>query len=81
MTPIEAVRSNELIEGTLETYQLHKFGLEGLGEFEVLARSERCVQAIKHRRRELYGIMFHPEVRRHDVVRRFLARCEPKDRS
>ncbi len=75
MTPIEAVRPNELVEGALETYQLHKFGLDDLGEFEVLARSERCVQAIKHRTKELYGIMFHPEVRRHDVVRRFLGLC------
>jgi GMP synthase (glutamine-hydrolysing) len=72
MTPIAPTRANQLIPRPAEVYELHKYDLEGLGEFRVLARSDRCVQAIVHRERPLYGILFHPEVRRGGVVSVFL---------
>ena len=56
----------------VEVYGLHKFDLADLDQFHVLARSEGCVQAILHRERPLYGVIFHPEVRRGNVVSRFL---------
>jgi GMP synthase (glutamine-hydrolysing) len=72
MTPITPTRENPLIKRPTEVYELHKYDMEGLGEFRVLARSDRCVQAIAHRERHLYGILFHPEVRRGGVVSAFL---------
>jgi GMP synthase (glutamine-hydrolysing) len=72
MTPMEVVEPNPLILEPMEVYSLHKYDLEDLDQFHVLARSEGCVQAIAHRERPLYGILFHPEVRRGDVIRRFL---------
>ena len=73
MTHIEPVEDNDLIDRPMEVYGLHGHDLEGLDEFRVLARSQRCVQAIAHRERPLYGILFHPEVRRENVVERFLS--------
>ncbi len=72
MTPIVPTRDNPLIKRPTEVYELHKYDLEGLVEFRVLARSDRCVQAIAHRERQLFGILFHPEVRRGGVVGVFL---------
>lgn len=72
MVPIEPVTDNPLITEPMEVYGLHKYDLRDLDEFQVLARSARCVQAISHRQRPIYGIVFHPEVRRGGVVSRFL---------
>ncbi len=72
MTRVEPVENNPLVTGPIEVYGLHKYDLADLDQFLVLARSERCVQAIVHRERPLYGVLFHPEVRRGNVVSRFL---------
>ena len=72
MTPLRPVVDNPLLTGHLEVYGLHKHDLADLDQFRVLARSDRCVQAIVHRERPLYGVIFHPEVRRGNVVSRFL---------
>jgi GMP synthase (glutamine-hydrolysing) len=72
MVPIEPTMDNPLITEPMEVYCLHKYDLEDLDQFQVLARSTRCVQAISHGERQLYGIVFHPEVRRGGVVSRFL---------
>lgn len=73
MTAIEPVVENPLITDPMEVYSLHKFDLEDLEAFIVLARSRRCVQAISHRHLPHHGILFHPEVRRGGVVSRFLS--------
>jgi len=75
MTSIEPQRDNPLVTEPLEVYGLHRHGLSDLDQFHVLATSEGCVQAIVHRERPLYGVMFHPEVRRGNVVSRFLDLC------
>ena len=72
MVPVRPVEDNPLVPAPIEAYALHKYDLEGLEAFRVLARSERCVEAIAHRDLPLYGILFHPEVRRESVVTRFL---------
>jgi GMP synthase (glutamine-hydrolysing) len=73
MTPIEPVDDNPLVPAPEQVYCLHRHDLGGLDEFRVLARSECCVQAIAHRTRPLHGVAFHPEVRRENVVSRFLS--------
>jgi GMP synthase (glutamine-hydrolysing) len=50
-------------------------------EFEVLASSQKCrVQAMRHTRRPLYGLQFHPEVEHTQygaqMFRNFLTICE-----
>ena len=78
MTSIDPVGADPLIPGPMDVYSLHKYDLEDLDEFHVLARSAECVQAIVHRERDLFGILFHPEVRRGGVVIRFLERFARK---
>lgn len=73
MIQLEPVGEASLVPGPMEAYGLHKYDLADLDRFQVLARSSRCVQAIAHKERPLYGVLFHPEVRRGNVVSRFLA--------
>ena len=56
-----------------EAYCLHNFSIRLPQDFDILAESENCIQAIKHKSRTIYGVMFHPEVRCEWVVRNFLS--------
>jgi GMP synthase (glutamine-hydrolysing) len=72
MTRIETTGENPFFSGTFEAYELHSYSVEPSGDFEVIARSENCVQGIKHKGREVYGLLFHPEVRNKEIVERFV---------
>jgi len=55
-----------------KVYSLHgRFSLSP--EFEIYARSEECVHAVKHKDKEIYSVLFHPEVYNKEVLERF---CE-----
>ena len=73
MTEIRTLKENPLFSGTFQAYELHSLAPLPGKELESLASSEVCVQAVRHRKKEIYGILFHPEVRNRAVVRRF---CE-----
>jgi GMP synthase-like glutamine amidotransferase len=72
MTEIVTSKVNTLFSSTFKAYALHNYALVPSAEFEVLAESARCVQAIKHKQKSIYGVLFHPEVRNKDVVQRFI---------
>jgi len=50
------------LKNNVECYELHNFYVES-SEFEVFARSRNCLQAVKHKEKPFYGVLFHPEVR------------------
>ncbi len=58
-----------------EVYELHSFACDPPPGWEVMAVSDRCVQAVRDPGRPLYGVMFHPEVRNDLVVERFCSLC------
>lgn len=66
-------KKNKLFSKEFEAYALHENSLSKLKEFEVLAKSKNSIQVIK--RNNIYGIMFHPEVRNENIVRRFISIC------
>ncbi|MBN2142634.1 gamma-glutamyl-gamma-aminobutyrate hydrolase family protein [Candidatus Woesearchaeota archaeon] len=81
MTKIRTTRKNKLFEGEFEAYCLHRKAVsnglnqnDGLKEFNILAESDNCIEAIRHKKKEkeIYGVMFHPEVRNQDLIKRFL---------
>ncbi len=59
------------IKNKLEVYELHKFWVKSK-EFEVYAFSENCNQAIKHKEKPFYGVLFHPEVRNKKMIEVFI---------
>jgi len=73
MTEIATSKENPLFSSTFKVYALHNYALVPSAEFEVLAESANCVHAIKHKHKDVYGVLFHPEVRNKDVVERFIS--------
>jgi GMP synthase (glutamine-hydrolysing) len=72
MTEIQTAKDNPLFEGKFSVYTLHNYSVSPSDTFEVLAESNKCIQAIKHKQRNLYGVLFHPEVRNLDIIRQFI---------
>jgi GMP synthase-like glutamine amidotransferase len=74
MSEIRTVKTDILLSGKekFEAYELHNFSVRPSREFDVLAVSDRCVQAIRHKSRLVYGVQFHPEVRNEWIIERFL---------
>ena len=63
---VEVVERNTLFEGlgpALSLTEDHCEGITAPAEFTVLAKSEDYeVEAMKHLKKPLYGVQFHPEV-------------------
>jgi GMP synthase-like glutamine amidotransferase len=72
MTEITTLKENFLFSSRFKVYSLHNYAIKLSSEFYVLAESSNCVQAIKHKRKDIYGVLFHPEVRNKEVVQRFI---------
>ncbi len=72
MTEIETISENLLFSSTFRAFELHNYGIKPSEDFEVLAKSKKCIQSIKHRKKVIYGVLFHPEVRNKNIVNRFV---------
>ena len=72
MTRIVTTASNPLFSSIFQAYTLHNYSLKSSKVFEILAESEKCVQAIKHRNKDIFGVLFHPEVRNPEIIQRFV---------
>ncbi len=72
MTEVSTSKANILFSSSFKVYSLHNYALVPSAEFEVLAESAKCVQAIKRRQKDIYGVLFHPEVRNKEVIQRFI---------
>jgi anthranilate/para-aminobenzoate synthase component II len=71
MTEVCTVKDNPLFSGTFKAYTLHNFSVAASGEFEVLAQSTKCIQAVRHKKKPIFGVLFHPEVRNPEILKRF----------
>jgi len=72
MTEVKTLAQNPLFSETFRAYSLHNFSVETSEEFEILAQSESCLQALKHKQKPIFGVLFHPEVRNADMLERFI---------
>ena len=72
MTQITTLKDNPLFLSTFKAYSLHSYTIEPSEDFEILAESTHCIQAIKHKQKPLYGVLFHPEVRNEEILKRFI---------
>jgi GMP synthase-like glutamine amidotransferase len=71
MAEISTLKINPLFEGEFKAYTLHNYSVEANQYFETLAQSTKCVQAIKHKQKNIYGVLFHPEVRNQYILKCF----------
>jgi GMP synthase-like glutamine amidotransferase len=73
MTEITTTKPNPLFSGTFQAYSLHTYSIVPESQtFDAIAQSVNCVQAIVHKNKPIYGVLFHPEVRNHDILKRFI---------
>ncbi len=72
MIEITSQKPNPLFQGKFQAYALHNFSVASPQKFEVLAESSKCIQAIKHRQKAIFGVLFHPEVRNQDILKQFV---------
>mgnify|MGYP001582108761 FL=1 len=56
-----------------EVYHLHNYYIDfsKLKDFDVFCKSNGVVQAVKHKNKEIYGVLFHPEVRQKKLIKEF----------
>jgi len=72
MTEMAVVKENPFFNGDFKAYSLHSYCVEMSGDFEVWAKSAKCIQIIKHKTKPLYGVLFHPEVRNQELIKQFI---------
>jgi GMP synthase-like glutamine amidotransferase len=73
LVDVKLVKKNPLFSSDISAYSIHSMAVnEKLGGFEVLARSKNCIHALKHQKKDIYAVLFHPEVRNPDIIKRFL---------
>jgi GMP synthase-like glutamine amidotransferase len=73
MTKVETLKANPLFSSRFKAYSLHNYSIQPSNEFEALAESAKCIQAIKHKQKDIYGVLFHPEVRNKEIIQRFIS--------
>lgn len=57
--------------GDVEVYHLHNSYVEFGNEFGIFSEGE-IIQAVKHREKDVYGVLFHPEVRNKEMIGNFV---------
>ena len=58
------------LEGNKEVYHLHNHYVKFSGDFESFT-SSGIYQAVKHKSKPFYGVLFHPEVRQKNMILEF----------
>ncbi|MFO7677515.1 MAG: hypothetical protein R6V50_03925 [Thermoplasmatota archaeon] len=59
------------MKGKKQVYELHKYIVQS-NYFKKYATSQNCHQAIKHTKKPIYGVIFHPEVRNKELITQFI---------
>jgi GMP synthase-like glutamine amidotransferase len=72
MVEMTTLVENPLFSSTFKAYSLHNYSVEASEEFDVLAESKQCLQALKNKQRPIFGVLFHPEARNQDIIRSFI---------
>ncbi len=55
-----------------KVYHLHNYYIDFNNEFEIFCSSRKVNQAIKHNKKQIYGALFHPEVRQKELIKNFI---------
>ena len=68
---VKQINSNSIFNNVKEVYSLHNFSISLPKKFKCLLKSKKCIQAIKHNSKEIYGVLFHPEILNKDLIVKF----------
>ncbi len=59
------------LKGENEVYHLHNNYVELSNDFKIFSKNT-LTQAVKHKTKEIYGVLFHPEVRNKELILNFV---------
>ncbi len=71
MTRIKMEKQFLGTSGEVEVYELHNNYIKFGEDFEIFARNE-IEQAVKHKSKEIYATLFHPEVGNKEMIKEFI---------
>ena len=72
ITKTITTKNNKLFESEFETYSIHNYSIALPKEFEIIAKSKKGIHAIKHKEKEIYGVLFHPEIKNKEIIVNFI---------
>jgi GMP synthase (glutamine-hydrolysing) len=72
LTEIEFKKPFLGLQKKIRVYELHQKNIKTSNNFIVYAQSKKGIQAIKHKEKPFYGVMFHPEVLQKEMILEFL---------
>ena len=72
MTNVITTQNNPLISGEFQAYNMHNFSAKIPITFNILAKTEETIQLVSHKELNIFGVLFHPEVRNEQIVTNFL---------
>lgn len=64
--------NNPLVSGNFQAYNMHNFSVNTVTNFNILAKSEKTIQMISHKKMNIFGASFHPEVRNQEIITNFM---------
>lgn len=62
LTTLNQFNSHALFNNINNAYSLHNLAITKPKDFDVYLKSKTCIHAVKHKNKEIYGVLFHPEV-------------------
>lgn len=72
ITKTITTKQNKLFEGEFDTYSIHNYSTYCPKEFNIIAKSKKGIHAIKHKEKEIYGVLFHPEIKNKEIIINFI---------
>ena len=71
MIKVKTIKKNILFDKEFEAYSLHNYSVNKSNSIDVIAKSNKCISAIKVKDKDIYGVLFHPEVRNKEIINKF----------
>ena len=72
MINVKTKNQNSLINGDFQAYNMHNFSVDEVTVFNIIAKSNKTIQIISHKKLNVFGVSFHPEVRNEQIITNFL---------
>lgn len=72
ITKTITTKQNKLFGGEFDTYSIHNYSIYCPKKFKIIAKSKKGIHAIIHKKKEIYGVLFHPEIKNKEILVNFI---------
>ncbi len=71
-TRVITVNNHKIFNNIKEVYSLHNLSITKPKNFRIYLKSKSCIQTLKHEEKEIYCVLFHPEVLNKELITQFI---------